>query len=107
MPDDINNSNDKSCSDYNLGTDIIEHEQQVYGEVFYNSGIMFLKFNEIANGLAEVNLYETTGRLVADYQLNVESKKDHQIDLNALGTGIYIANIIVNNEVISYQFAVK
>ena len=104
MADDVNASNDKTCSNYIMGGNSIEETEKSFGDIFYNSGLLRLEFNNSASGIANVALFETSGRNVGNFELNVDKTAKHTVDLNQFGTGVYIANITVNGEVISYRF---
>lgn len=104
--DDLDNTNDKTCLDLIAGNPdgIADVDAPVYGDIYYHSNVLNMKFNELAKGNVTVNIFETSGRNAGEYTFNVDSKKNHELDLSKLATGMYIANVMVNGDLLSYQF---
>lgn len=104
--DDINSSNDKTCVTYNMGNPaaVAEVDSKVYGDVSFNNNTLNINFNEIATGISTVTVFEVSGREVGTYNLNVDQNKNQKLDMNSLNSGVHIANIMVNGELITYKF---
>ena len=103
---DTDGSNNKTCTEYIMGNpDAVEEVAfEDLGSVFYNNGVLNVSFNDNINGMANVQLFETSGKLVGDYDLAIDLTKSHNISVNELNEGVYIANITVNGLVKSYRF---
>lgn len=105
-PNDTDNSNDETCLSFIAGNpaSVEDVEAPVYGDIFYHSRTLNMKFNEVAKGQVTVSIFEITGRNAAEYTLDVDTKKDYALDLGKLSSGMYIANVMVNGQLLSYQF---
>ena len=60
-----------------------------------------LYINNIDNSIAELQIYDLTGKKVLTY--NVQEDLISEIDLNAINSGIYIAKLIFDNHQVSNQ----
>lgn len=103
---DLDNSNDETCISFIAGNpaSVEDVEAPVYGNIFYNSRTLNMNFNELAKGQVSVSIFEITGRNAAEYTLDVDTKKEYALDLGKLSSGMYIANVLVNGQLMSYQF---
>lgn len=106
LPDDLNTSNDKTCVTYNMGNpaSIDEVNSKVYGNFYYNNNELKIKFNDFASGMSTIDIFEISGKQVANYNLNVDQNKDVNLDLQKLNLGVHIANIQVNGELLTFKF---
>ena len=107
--DDTDASNDEYCVTYNMGNPIgiEEQEFEVFGEFFYDGRELKAVFNEVANGPATLVIFDMSGKQVQSHNMNVDHSKEHSFDVTTLSTGVYIANVTVNGQVLPYRFSVR
>jgi hypothetical protein len=107
-PDDTDHSNDEWCTEYNAGNPagVEEEGAQTFGTIYYFNGQLTMEFNELAKGNATLKMFTTSGQEIRSYSYNTEDKKQ-TIDCSNLSTGIYIVNLVVNGDLLTYQFGVK